>query len=58
MLGILAALHSDADVEAEYAEDGSPASRSVEDGRLRDEVGGFVPFPIPLRRWYEDRVST
>ena len=33
MLSIPAALHSDADVEAEYAEDGSPAHLSVEDGR-------------------------
>jgi hypothetical protein len=58
MLGIPAALHADADVEAEYAEDGSPARLSVEDGRLRGEGGGFVHFPLPLRRWYEDLVFT
>jgi hypothetical protein len=58
MLGVPAALHSDADVETEYAEDGSPARLSVEDGRLRGEGGGFVHFPLPLRRWYEDLVFT
>jgi hypothetical protein len=58
MLGIPAALHADADVGAEYAEDGSPARLSVEDGRLRGEGGGFVHFPLPLRRWYEDLVFT
>jgi hypothetical protein len=35
MLGIPAALHSGADVEAEYAEECSSARLSVEDGRLR-----------------------
>jgi hypothetical protein len=58
MLGISAALHSDADVYVEYAEDSSPARLSVEDGRLLGEVGGFVHFPLPLRRWYEDLVFT
>jgi hypothetical protein len=50
-LGIPAALHAD-------AKDGSPARLSVEDVRLRGEGGGFVHFPLPLRRWYEDLVFT
>jgi hypothetical protein len=56
-LGIPAALHSDAEVEAEYAEDGSPARLSVESGELQGDAG-LVHFPLPLRRWYEDLVFT
>ena len=58
MLGVPAAFHDDAVVEAEYAEDGSPARLSVEGDRLRGEVDGVVHFPLPLRRWYEDLVFT
>jgi hypothetical protein len=38
MLGVPAALHADAEVEAEYAEDGSPARLSIEGGRLRAKL--------------------
>jgi hypothetical protein len=57
MLGVPAALHSDAEIEAEYAGDGSPARLSVENGRLRGD-DGVVHFPLPLRRWYDDLVFT
>lgn len=57
MLGIPAALHSDAEVETEYAEDDSPARLSVEGGELQGDAG-FVHFPLPLGRWYEDLVFT
>ena len=57
MLGVPAALHSDAEIEAEYAENGSPARLSVENGRLRGD-GGVVHFPLPLRHWYDDLVFT
>jgi hypothetical protein len=57
MLGIPAALHSDAEIVAEYAGDGSPARMSVENGRLRG-VDGIVHFPLPLRHWYDDLVFT
>jgi hypothetical protein len=57
MLGIPAALHSDAEVETEYAEDGSPVRLSVEGGELQCNAG-LVHFPLPLRRWYEDLVFT
>jgi hypothetical protein len=53
MLGIPAALHSDAEVETEYAEHDSPARLSVEGGELQGDAG-LVHFPLPLRRWYED----
>ena len=58
MLGIPAALHSDAEIEAEYAEDGSPVDLSVDGGRLRAGVGGFVHFPLPFGRWYENLIFT
>jgi hypothetical protein len=57
MLGVPAALHSDAEIEAEYAGDGSPAHLSVENGLLRGD-DGVVHFPLPLRRWYDDLVFT
>jgi hypothetical protein len=57
MLGVPAALHSDAEIEAEYAGDGSPAYLSVENGRLRG-VDGVIHFPLPLRHWYDDLVFT
>jgi hypothetical protein len=57
MLGVPAALHSDAEIEAEYAGDGSPAYLSVENGRLRGD-DGIIHFPLPLRHWYDDLVFT
>ena len=57
MLGIPAALHADALIGAEYAEDGAPARLSVEGGRLRGD-GGVVHFPPPLGRWYDDLAFT
>jgi hypothetical protein len=57
MLGVPAALHSDAEIEAEYAGDGSPVHLSVKNGRPRGDDGG-VHFPLPLRRWYDDLVFT
>jgi hypothetical protein len=53
MLGIPAALHSDADAEAEYAEDDSPAHLSVEDGwplsglRLVQRTGDHTAWTSP-----------
>jgi len=58
MLGVPAALHSDAEIEAGYAGDGSPVQLSVEGGRLRGDVDGFVHFPLPFGRWYENLIFT
>lgn len=58
MLGIPAALRADAEIEAEYAGDGSPVRLSVEGGELRGGAAGFVYFPLPLGRWYEDLIFT
>ena len=57
MLGVPAALHSDAEIVAEYVGDGLPVHLSVENGRLRG-VDGIVHFPLPLRHWYDDLVFT
>jgi hypothetical protein len=57
MLGVPAALHSDTEIEAESARDGSPVHLSVNNGRLRGD-DGVVHFPLPLQRWYDDLVFT
>ncbi|AHY48168.1 Alkylmercury lyase (plasmid) [Rubrobacter radiotolerans] len=56
MLGVAAALHDEAELEAEYAEDASPAHLSVDGGRLGGEAAGVFHFPLPLRRRYDDLV--
>ena len=56
-LGIPAALRADAEIEAEFAEDGAPARLAVEGGRVRD--GGEVVHVLrPFRRWYDDLLET
>jgi Alkylmercury lyase len=55
MLGIPAALGSDARIEATLA-DRSRAVVAVRDGAVSGE--GHVHFPIPFRRWYDDLVFT
>ena len=57
MLGVPAALHSDAEIVAEYVGDGTPVHMSVENGGLRG-LDGVVHFPLPLRHWYDDLVFT
>ena len=57
MLGVPAALHSDAEIVAEYVGDGTPVLVSVENGGLRG-IDGVVYFPLPLRHWYDDLVFT
>ena len=56
-LGIPAALHADATIDAVLAEDGAPARLAVEAGRVRgqDEV---VHVLRPFRTWYDDLIET
>lgn len=56
-LGIPAALHADARVEAETANDGKPIHLAVTDGRVTGWDGG-VHFAFPFRRWYDDLILT
>jgi hypothetical protein len=52
MLGVPAALGSDATIHATWAADNTPATLRVEDGEARG--GGIVHFLIPFRDWYDD----
>ncbi len=55
--GVPAALRADAEIEAEFAEDGAPARLSVAGGRVRGD-GGVVHVLTPFRAWDEDMVET
>jgi len=56
-LGIPAALHADATIEATCAESGRPITLMVHDAQAasHDER---VHFLVPFRRWYDDLVFT
>jgi alkylmercury lyase-like protein len=56
MLGIPAALHADARIEAIYADSGAPAQCSVVDGHVHGS--GVVSFALPFRQWYDDLIFT
>lgn len=56
-LGIPAALHSNADIDAVCAQSREPIRLRVSGGRVQ---GGevLIHFLIPFREWYDDLVST
>jgi hypothetical protein len=56
-LGIPAALHCDADVEAACALSGEPIALQVRDGQV-SESDAQVHFLVPFERWYDDLVFT
>ncbi|MBP7964981.1 MAG: hypothetical protein KBG20_21785 [Caldilineaceae bacterium] len=56
-LGIPAALHADATIEATCAQSGDPLPLTVQDGRLLP-TDAVVHFLVPFARWYEDMVFT
>ena len=56
-LGIPAALHIDADVEAVCAQSGQPISLQVRDGHV-SESDVLVHFLVPFQHWYDDLVFT
>ena len=56
-LGIPAALHSDAEIEASCAQSGEPVQLRVYGGEVRGSEA-LVHFLIPFREWYDDLVST
>jgi hypothetical protein len=56
-LGIPAALHCDAVIEAECAECGSPMTLVVRNGALQAQ-NELVHFLVPFRRWYDDLIFT
>ena len=56
-LGIPAALHTDAEIEASCAESGEPIHLRVSGGQVQGS-GALVHFLIPFRDWYNDLNST
>ena len=56
-LGIPAALHADAAIDAVLAEDRSPVRLEVEAGRVRGH-GEVVHVLRPFRAWYDDLIET
>jgi len=57
MLGIPAALHQDAVIEARYEDGGGTAVLTITNGLLQHE-GGVIHFPLPVRHWYDDLILT
>jgi len=56
-LGIPAALHRDADVEASCAQSGQPVTLQVRDGAV-SESDVLAHFLVPFKHWYADLVFT
>jgi hypothetical protein len=62
MLGIPAALHCDAVIDAVFTESNDLVQLEIKNGILAAEDGGesrlLVHFPLPFARWYDDLVFT
>jgi Alkylmercury lyase len=62
MLGIPAALHADAEIDAHYADAANtPVTLSVRGGQVYSHNGGtddIIHFPLPFQHWYDDLVRT
>ena len=56
-LGIPAALHTDASIEARYAEDDTRLHLEVTSGSVQGD-DAIVHFPLPFRSWYDDLIFT
>jgi hypothetical protein len=56
MLGIPAALHANARIEALYADTGAAARVSVADDHVIGD--GAVYFTLPFRQWYDNLIFT
>lgn len=56
-LGIPAALHTDARIDARLADDGEAIQFAINDGSVRG-WDGLVHFARPFRRWYDDLIAT
>jgi hypothetical protein len=57
MLGIPAALHCDALIDAVFTESNEEVQLEIRDGKITNS-GLLVHFPIPFARWYDDLVFT
>jgi hypothetical protein len=56
-LGIPAALHCNANIEATFAEDDTPLKLNVRDGHV-DSPDVIVHFLVPFDQWYDNMVNT
>jgi hypothetical protein len=56
-LGIEAALHSDAVINATYAEDDVPLTFTIRDGHVQHPEA-VVHLLVPFQHWYDDMVFT
>ena len=57
MLGIPAALHMDAVIEAKCTESNETVQLEIQNGQITNNHL-LVHFPLPLSRWYDDLVFT
>ena len=57
MLGIPAALHTDAVIEAKFTESNEEVKLEVKNGQITNNQL-LVHFPLPFSRWYDDLVFT
>jgi len=57
MLGIPAALHCNADIEAVCSESNESVQLEIRDGKVTNGKL-LVHFPLPFARWYDDLVFT
>lgn len=59
MLGIPAALHSDAVIEAKFTESNEKIELQITNYKLRTTNHNLlIHFPLPFSRWYDDLVFT
>lgn len=57
-LGIPAALHADATIEAACAESNDPLPLAVDAGTVVTPATAVAHFLVPFRRWYDDMIFT
>ena len=56
-LAILAALHSDGHIDSTWSDTAEPVHLTVSHGEL-DTSDGYICFPLPTSRWWDDIVFT
>ncbi len=56
-LAVLAALHSDGRIESTWMDTGEPVHLAVTEGGLVQD-DGYICFPLPASRWWDDIVFT
>lgn len=56
-LAVLAALHRDGVVRSSWSDTGEPLELRITDGEL-ERADGYISFPLPASRWWDDIVFT